>query len=367
MDRRDVLKVMGTAAAAPILTAGPARATTATANGEVIKCAGYGYDRVRAIMDGQLGLEGSEVDFDVIDIYTALRAAFGPDRPYDITEIGLIPFLRKYINEDFRAYKPIPVFVSRVFRHRNIFVHKDSGIEKPEDLRGRKVATPGYASSAGTWIRGFLLDEHGVRADEMQWIETVESSDGAKLDPKLDRHFLADDFPLEKGPPGIDESDLLISGGCDAIISATTPRDFLEGNPKIQRLFGDVRSAEQDYFRTTGLFPIMHVIAIRSELIEANPQLPAEVFDMYSRAKSAAYGSLSSTTSLDVTLPWVTQEFEDTRRLMGRNFWSYGVEANRKELETVLRFTHEQGLVKSLLDLNDLFHPSTLKLVDTDA
>jgi 4,5-dihydroxyphthalate decarboxylase len=186
---------------------------------------------------------------------------------------------------------------------------------------GRRVGTPSYGFSANTWIRGFLLDEYGVKADEMQWIETTESSDGAKLNPKLNRHFLADDFPLVQGPPGVDESELLLSGGCDALITAITPRAFLEGNPNVRRLFRDVRAAEHDYYRKTGLFPIMHAVAIRTDAIEAKPWLPQAVFEIYSKAKQKAYANLESTTSLKVTLPWVTQEYEDTRKLMGKNFW----------------------------------------------
>ena len=200
-----------------------------------IKIAGYDYDRARAIIDGNVGIKGAEVSFDVQDIYAATRSAFGPNKKYEVTEIGLIPFVRKYVNEDFRAYTLIPVFISRIFRHRNIFVRSDSGIQKPEDLRGKKVGTPGYAFSANTWIRGFLLDEHGVKAEEMQWIETTESSDGGTVNPKLNRHFLPDAFPLVKGPPGVDESELLLSGGCDALITAITPRAFLDRNPRIKR------------------------------------------------------------------------------------------------------------------------------------
>ncbi len=201
----------------------------------------------------------------------------------------------------------------------------------------------------------------------MKWIQTTESSDGAQLSPKLDSHFLPDDFPLVQGPQGVDESELLLSGGCDALITAITPRAFLEGNPKIKQLFPEVRTTEQDYYRKTRLFPIMHAVAIRTDAIKANPWLPKAVFEMYSKAKQKAYANLETTTSLKVTLPWVTQEFEDTRRLMGENFWPYGIEANRKELELVMRYTHEQGLVKRRLKFEELFHHSTLELKEDTA
>ena len=329
-----------------------------------MRVAGYAYDRVRAIMDGNVGLDEAEVSFNVEDIYEVSRYAFGSKPKYDITEIGFIPFIRKFINKEFRAYTLIPVFVSRIFRHRNIFVHIDSGIETPEDLRGKRVGTPGYAFSANTWIRGFLLDEYGVKAEDMQWIETTKSSDGAKLNTQLDRHFLPDDFPLVKGPQDVDESELLLSNGCDALITAITPRAFSTGNPKIKRLFPDVSTVEKEYFRKTRLFPIMHAVAIRTDIIAESPWLPKAVFEMYSKAKQIAYANLETTTALKVTLPWVTQEFEDTRSLMGKNFWPYGIEANRKELELVMRYTHEQGLVKRRLKFEELFHHSTLELTE---
>jgi len=365
LNRREMLKLSGAGVAAGMLGILSGKEGIASQTERLkINIAGYDYDRVRAISEGQVGIDGADTSFSVEDVYAANKHAFGTDRKYAVTEIGLIPFIRKYINEDFRAYSAIPVFISRTFRHRNIFVHADSGIEKPEDLRGKRVGTPGYGFSANTWIRGFLLDEYGVRADEMHWIETTESSDGAEVSANLNRHFLPGDFPLVKGPPGVDESELLISGGCDALITAITPRAFLEGNPKIRRLFPDVRTTEKNYYRNTGIFPIMHVVAVRTDMVKANPWLPKLVFEMYSQAKQKAYTDLESTSALKVTLPWATQEFEDTRSLMGKNFWPYGIEPNRKELELVMRYTYEQGLVKRLGNFKDMFHPGTLSLLE---
>jgi 4,5-dihydroxyphthalate decarboxylase len=197
----------------------------------------------------------------------------------------------------------------------------------------------------------------------LRWIETTKSSDGGSLNTGLGKYYFADDFPLVKGPPDVDESELLLSGECDALITAITPSAFLEGNPKIKQIFPDVRTAEMEYYRKTQLFPIMHVIAIRTDVLKENPWLAEAVFEMYSTAKLAAYTNLESLESM-VTLPWVTQEFEDTRRLMGGNFWKYGIEANRKELELIMRYVHEQGLVKRRLKFEELFHPSTLQLLE---
>ena len=372
VDRRGFLKTTAAGAAVGTLAAmGSGINVVTAAEKNRVKVAGYDYDRVRGIMDGQVGIDGADVSFHYEDIYAVNDYAFGSNPKYEVSELGLVPYVNKYINEGFRDYTLIPVFISRIFRQRNVFVHADSGIKTPQDLRGKRVGTPGYGMSANTWIRGFLLDEYGVAADDFEWIETTKSSDAGKLDDSAwdtfnndgsFKNFLPAGFPIKQGPPGVDESELLLSGGCDALITAITPKSFLKGNPKIKRLFPDVRAAEIAYFKKTGLFPIMHVVGIRTDAIKANPELPKEVFEMYSKAKQIAYANMETTTSLKVTLPWVTQEFEDTRKIMGKNFWPYGIEPNRKELELVMRYTHEQGLVKRRGNFEELFHPSTLKL-----
>jgi 4,5-dihydroxyphthalate decarboxylase len=281
-----------------------------------------------------------------------------------VSETGLIPYVTKFANEDFRAYTLIPVFISRTFRHRNIFVRSDSGIEKPEDLRGRRIGTPGYGMSSHTWIRGFLQDVYGVKPGDMQWIETTKSSDGATLNSGFAKYFLPKDFPLKKGPEGVDESELLIAGDVDALITAIEPKAFTEGNPKIRRLFANVPAVEKEYYKNTGVFPIMHVIAVRKDFADANPSLPKALFSMYSQAKQAAYDDLEAAEVLKVTLPWVNQDLADTRALMGENYWPYGVKANRKELELVMRYTHEQGLTKRRVRVEEIFHPATLELME---
>ncbi len=151
--RRDFLKTEAAASALGISGLANSASPEETPSKLAISVAGYDYDRVRAIMDGQVSIDGTDINFEVEDIYAVSTQAFGPEKKYDITEIGLLPFVRQYVNKDFRAYTLIPVFISRTFRHRNIYVHVNSGIQKPEDLRGKRVGTPGYGFSAHTWIR----------------------------------------------------------------------------------------------------------------------------------------------------------------------------------------------------------------------
>ena len=359
-NRREMLQLSG-AAALGLLTTGNGEASAGEASGPKINVAGYSYDRVQAIKDGLVGIDQADVSFHNENIYSLNRLAFGPKKPYEVTELGLIPFVSQYINNDFRGYILIPVFISRTFRHRNIFVHVDSGIEKPEDLRGKRIGTPGYGMSATTWVRGLLLDVYGIKANEMRWIETTKSSDKGNLNAGFSKYFFPDGFPIEKGPADTDESELLLSGGCDALITAITPRAYDDGNPKIRPLFADVRATEQQYYKNTGLFPIMHAVGIRADVAKDKPWLPAAVMKMYSEAKQIAYDNLASTTVLRTSLPWALDEYEETVKLMGDDYWRYGIESNRKELEAVMRYTYEQGLVKRQIAFESLFHPSTLE------
>ncbi len=357
-NRREALKLSG-AAALSLLTTQSGIASAEAAKPK-IKVAGYAYDRVQAIKDGLVGIEQADVSFTNENIYSLNAQAFGLDKTYEVTELGLIPYVSKYINEGFRDYVLIPVFISRTFRHRNIYVHVVSGVEKPEDLRGKRVGTPGYGMSASTWIRGMLLDEYGVKANDFQWIETTKSSDVGKLNKGFNKYYFPDNFPLVKGPPGVDESELLLSGGCDALITAITPKAYADGNPKIRRLFTDIKTTEQAYYKKTGLFPIMHVVAVRKDAVQEKPWLPAAALQMYSEAKQIAYENLATTTVLKTTLPWAMDEYEETTKLMGDDYWRYGIKSNRKELELIMRYTYEQGLVKRQIDFEELFDPSML-------
>jgi 4,5-dihydroxyphthalate decarboxylase len=166
---------------------------------------------------------------------------------------------------------------------------------------------------------------------------------------------------VSKGPEGKDESDLLESGEIDALFHAAEPRAYVQGHPKVARLFPDFRKTERAYFKKTMIFPIMHAVAIRNDIVEQNPWLPEAVFKAYSQAKNLMYDHLKKMAWATISLPWVAQEIEETRALMGENFWSYGIAPNRKALETLFMYSYEQGLASRKLTIEEMFHPSSIE------
>ncbi len=366
--RRNFIKNTLIAASVSIALPGYAVATN-TANKSKklpLKMAGYQFDRVAGLIDGRVKVADCEAIFEIAGIGDMNSDVFSGPQTRDVTEIGLHPYMLAYANEGFRDYSLIPVFPLRVFRHKSIFINTDSGIKKPEDLRGKKVATPGFSSTSLTWLRGIMQQEYGVRPDEIEWIISSKDSSAA-VSGKVSKQeiMVPKGLKVTIGPDGKDESDLLVDGDVDALFHAAEPRAFVQGHPKVARLFSDYRQTERKYFEKTGIFPIMHAVAIRNVLIEKNPWIVEAVFNAYSQAKQLMYDNLKKMGWATISLPWVGKELEETRALMGENYWPYGIESNRKALETLFRYSYQQGLCSRELTIEELFEPSSLRLTET--
>ena len=335
-------------------------------NGKQITVAGYKLDRVEALMDGRVKIEGFKSEFEEAGVGDMNTHVFSGPQTREVSEIGLAPFMLAYANEGFRDYTLIPVFPLRAFRHKSIFIRTDRGIRKPEDLKGKKIATPGYSSTSLTWIRGILQHEYGLSPKDVQWvISTKDSSADAAGKVSAQEQVTPKGIEFTQGPAGMDESDLLVNGEVDALFHAAEPRAYIQGNPIVGRLFADCRKTERAYFAKTGIFPIMHAVAIRKDFIVAHPDFPKAVFDAYSQAKMLMYMHMRKMAWATISLPWVGQELEETRALMGDNFWPYGIEPNRKALKALFQYSYEQGLAAKKLTIEELFHPSTLELIES--
>jgi 4,5-dihydroxyphthalate decarboxylase len=274
---------------------------------------------------------------------------------FDICELSLSSFTVKTAQGDC-PYIGVPAFVSRAFRHTSIYVRTDR-IKKPQDLKGKKVGLPEYQLTANVWARAILQDDYGVRPSDIHWIRGgIESAERLeKIAIKLPT-----DVKMENAPAGKSISMLIDEGAIDGFI-APRPPAIPGGNANVGWLFPDPMAAAKDYFKRTGIFPIMHLVGIRRELTEQHPWLPGAVLKAFEQSKAVALDLLSDTSATKVTLPFVEEQLAAARTLMGRDFWPYGVAPNRKTLETFLRHHHAQGLSSRLVSIEDLFHPTTFE------
>ena len=272
---------------------------------------------------------------------------------FDAAEMSLSSYvLRRSRGDD--ALLAIPVFTSRQFRHSCLWVRADAGIASPADLRGKRMGVPEYQMTAAVWIRGFLSDDYGVAPTDLRWFSGGLYQPGRE--EKLPINIPGVDLRVIRADQTL--SEMLLDGELDAIMGARPPRGF--PGQRVRRLFPDFRHVEADYYKRTGVFPIMHTVVIRRELLGREPWLARSLYDAFCESKRRALAMLTDPVVLAVTLPWQIAEVEATRQSMGEDYWPYGVEPNRKVIETLMRYSCEQGLAERLVPIESLFAPSTL-------
>jgi 4,5-dihydroxyphthalate decarboxylase len=314
------------------------------------------YDRTRALLDGRVGIEGCETTVLELEPEEMFHRALHY-REFDVAELSFSNFLT-LTAEGTCPYLGIPVFPGRKFRHSGIFINTRSGIEKPEDLAGKVVGTPEYQVTAVTWVRGILEDVHGVKPTDVSWRwgGLKEPGRAQKTD-----FVPPPGLTLEPIPDGATLQDMLAAGEIDALISPRSPACFDAGHPDVRRLFPDYVEQEKAYFRRTGIFPIMHLVGLRKELVEANPWLPDSVVKAFEEAKRLALEEVAYNNIPRGTNPWMDAHTADARAVMGEDIWPYGVDANRTCVEAFLRYHHDQGLAARPLTLEEIFVPSTFE------
>ena len=313
------------------------------------------YDRTRPLVDGSARIDGVEPVFMMLDPEEIFFRAFR-HAEFDICELSLSSFTVKTARGD-NPYVGVPAFLSRAFRHTAIYVRTDR-IREPADLKGRKIGVPEYQLTACVWARAMLEDDFGVKPSDVVWIRGGIEEPGR---PEKIAITLPADVRLESAPEGTALSGLLEAGAIDALIAPRAPSCSEPGRAPVGWLFADPTRAATEYFRRTGIFPIMHLLGVRRELADRHPWLPAAALKAFEHAKKIAVTRLADTSATKVTLPFVEEQLKAARELMGRDFWSYGVRANRTVLETFLRHHHRQGLSSRRVAVDELFHPSTLE------
>jgi 4,5-dihydroxyphthalate decarboxylase len=314
------------------------------------------YDRIRPLVDGDVQMEGVDPFFLLQDpeeiFFRALRHA-----DYDICELSLSSYSVKTAAGT-SPYVAVPVFPSRAFRHTSVYIRSDRGIERPEDLKGKRIGVPEYQLTANVWVRLFLAEDYGIQPSDVTWVrggyEDAERVEKISL-------TLPADVRLENAPEGRTISSLLETGEVDAVIGPRAPSCFERGAPNVKYLFDDPHAAAAQWYRRTSLFPIMHTLGIRRTLVEQYPWLPASVVKAFEKSKAVALSRLGDTSASKVTLPFVEDHLRAARQLMGTDFWPYGFAANEHVLNRFLKQHHAEGLSSRLLEARELFHPASLE------
>ncbi len=311
----------------------------------------WDYDRTRAIQDGRVSPEGIDLNFIPLRVeetfYRQLR-----HHEFDVAELSLSSYLLT-LGEAEPPFVAIPVFPSRFFRHQSIYVNTRSGISKPGDLAGKRVGTPEYQMTAGVWQRGILADEYGVPVDSVHYFTGAIEESGRR--EKLPLHLPPN---ISVTPIGPDEnlSEMLAAGKIDAIYSATQPPCFGQVD-HIRHLFEDFKQVEQDYYRRTRIFPIMHTVVIKRPIYERAPWIARSLTKAFSESLEIAYSDLRERGALKYMLPWLQEHLSETVTALGPRYWDYGLEPNRHVLDAFARYSFDQGLATRVYAARDMFAP----------
>jgi hypothetical protein len=330
-------------------------------NSPKLDIAFWDYDRTRALSDGTVEIDGVEAAFHSARIVTEIFEGMVAKRAFDVSELGLTYFLRTMDMEN-PPFLAIPVFPNRAFRHSAIYINKTSGIERPEDIAGKTIGELAlYGHDSGVTPKGILADEYGLKPEACCWVV------GGLDWPMKPIDFVPQPHPADVevtwAAEGDDLGKKLEAGEIDALISADVPKCVLDKSPKVGRLFADFEAAERDYYRRTGIFPIMHTVVVRRELAQEHPEIVQSVFKGFCDAKDAAMKNYEFGTifnNMGTMFPWFSKLIDEDRSLLGEDWWPYGVQANRKALDTYLRYHYEQGLSKRQMTCEDIFVPGLL-------
>lgn len=320
----------------------------------------WNYDRINALRDGDVIIEGVDARFHSGKIVVDIFEHMVKHRAYDISELGFTYFLRTMDMDD-PPFLALPVFLVRAFRHSAIYINRTKGIERPQDLNGKRIGELAlYGHDAGVMPKGMLSDEFGFRPESCRWVV------GGIDFPLKPIDWLPRPVPsgmeVAYASGDADLGEMLEAGEIDALIAADVPRCVLEGRSNVGRLFEDYETAERDYYRRTGIFPIMHLVAIRKE-IAGDASLVGAIYDGFCRSKDAAAAQLirgMTFNNMTMMVPWFSDLLARNRRDLGRDWWPYGVGANRRAIDAYLRYHYEQGLSRRLMTSTDIFAPSML-------
>lgn len=315
----------------------------------------WNYDRTRALGDGTVKIAGANTTFHSAPIVPTIFEGMVHGK-FHVSEMGMTYFLRTFKDGE-SPFVAIPVFPNRAFRHSAIYVNKASGITRPEDLNGKRIGELAlYSHDAGIIPKGILMDEFGFKPETCEWVI------GGLDWPMKPIDFVPMPHPANVSVSMIAEGKelgaMLEAGEIDALISADNPKCILEHSPQVGRMFEDYPMVEREYYQRTGIFPIMHTVVIRKDLLAKHPELALSIYNGFCDAKNACmeeylHGKIFN--NMGSMLPWFSHLIDKDIALLGNDWWPYGIEANRKAIDVILRYHHEQGITDRLYTVEDLF------------
>jgi 4,5-dihydroxyphthalate decarboxylase len=307
-------------------------------------------DQVRDLVHGTVRAEGIDLTASSLSV-EEIFYRFVHFAEWDVSEMSLAKYTNLQSAADESPFVAIPVFTSRVFRHSAIFVRNDDSITEPGQLRGRRIGIPEWTQTATVYARGLLAHDYGVPLEAVEWVQAGTNEPGRVEGVRV------------SVPPGVtitpvpDKTlnDMLVAGEIDALIAAHPPLEIKQATGKLRRLFSDFERVEAGYYEATGIFPIMHLVAIRRDVYEQNRWVAMELFKAFTEAKRRSLERMVDPNAPFTPVPWAWVHAQRVQEQLGHDFWPYGIEPNRTTLETFLRYAHEQRVCERLLTPDELF------------
>jgi 4,5-dihydroxyphthalate decarboxylase len=307
------------------------------------------YDHVRDLTLGRVRPEGIRLTlltFPVEEIFYRFLVY----KEWEVSEVSLAKYVALTAQGD-DSLAALPIFPSRMFRQSSFFVRRGGPIKKIADLKGARVGIPEWAQTAAVYSRGFLVHEYGLDLASIHWVQAGVNQPGRieKVDLKLPKGVKVERVADKS------LNEMLLSGEVDAVFAARPPAAFSEGNPKIKRFFDDYQKVESDYYKKTGIFPIMHAVAVRRDVLDKNPWVARNLFKAFDEARRRSLERVLDATVTMFPVPWGCEYARRGVELFGEDYFPYGIEPNRKTLEAFLKWAHEQGVCKRRLTVDELF------------
>jgi 4,5-dihydroxyphthalate decarboxylase len=312
----------------------------------------WDYDRTRPLMDGRVKPEGIELDIKVLRPRETFQRMLDK-KEFEASEMSLASYTALRGRGDC-PFVAVPAALSKIFRHSCIYVRNGADIKSPQDLRGKRVGTSQWSATALVFMRGMLEHDYGVKAADMHWFM---GGLRAFVEPPLIPLDLPRNIRLDFLSGGQTLEQMFEADELDALFSIYMPQLFVDGSPAIARLFPDYREVDQAYYRRTHIFPIMHTVVLREDIYRAHPWAARSLYQALRKARDLAVEGLYDTDALRLALPWLLDHVEEARRIIGHDFWAYGLEPNRPTYEAIGRYVHEQGLSPRAVTPDELFAP----------